>query len=53
MLFKNALWFSISTGFVFMLLFARFVGKVESKELSRFPIIGKWYKKSGLDTEKA
>jgi O-antigen/teichoic acid export membrane protein len=45
MLFKNMLWFSISSGLVFMLLFARFVGKIEAKELSRFPIIGKWYNK--------
>jgi hypothetical protein len=53
MLFKNMLWFSISSGVVFMLLFARFVGKIEAKELCRFPIIGKWYNKSGLDKEKA
>jgi hypothetical protein len=45
MLFKNMLWISISTGVVLMLLFARFVGKIEAKELSRFPIIGKWYNK--------
>jgi hypothetical protein len=53
MLMKDTLWFSISTGIILLLLFARFVGKIESKELSRFPIIGKWYKKTGLDTEKA
>ena len=53
MLIKDTLWFSISTGVILLLLFARFVGKIESKELSRFPIIGKWYKKTGLDTEKA
>jgi len=45
MFFKNTLWISISTGVVLMLLFARFVGKIEAKELSRFPIIGKWYNK--------
>jgi len=45
MFFKNTLWISISTGVILMLLFARFVGKIEAKELSRFPIIGKWYNK--------
>jgi O-antigen/teichoic acid export membrane protein len=43
-LIKNQLWFSISSGFVFLIIFARMVGKFEAKELSKLPVLNKFYK---------
>ena len=40
----DALWFSVSTGILFLLLFARFVGKIERKEFASMPFIGKLYR---------
>lgn len=42
------LWFSISLGILLMLAFTWFVGKVEAKEFSRLPVIGKWFKPNGI-----
>ncbi len=41
----NSLWFSITTGAVLLLLFTRFVGKIERKEFASMPFIGKLYRK--------
>jgi O-antigen/teichoic acid export membrane protein len=41
---KNQLWFSIGTAFMFLYFFIRFVGKIEAKELSRMPFVGRFYK---------
>ncbi len=43
-LLPDQLWFSISTALLLLLLFARFVGKIEKKELIGLPIIGKMYR---------
>jgi len=40
---NQSLWFSISTAIILIMLFARFVGQIEAKELSKLPLIGKWY----------
>lgn len=39
------LWFSVATGMLFFGFFTWFVGKIEAKELSRLPVIGKYFKK--------
>lgn len=39
------IWFSIGTGTFLLWLFTWFIGLVEQKELSRLPVIGKWYKR--------
>ncbi len=44
-LIKDVLWFSISSGIMLLLLFALFVGKIEVKEFSGLPVLGKLYKK--------
>ncbi len=44
MLIKNALWFSISSGMLLLLLFTVFVGKMEAKEISGLPVLRKLYK---------
>jgi hypothetical protein len=43
-LIKNQLWFSISSGFIFLIIFARIVGKYEANELSKMPVLNKFYK---------
>jgi O-antigen/teichoic acid export membrane protein len=42
---KDQLWFSVSTGLVMLILFTRFVLKVESRELVKMPIVGRLIKK--------
>ncbi len=39
----DRLWFSVSTGLIFMMFFAWFVSKIEAKELAKFPVIGKYF----------
>lgn len=39
----NALWFSVVTGGLFLLVFVIFIGRLEADELTRLPVIGKWY----------
>jgi len=43
-LIKDRLWFSIGAAIMFMYFFTRFVGKIEAKELSKMPIVGRFYK---------
>ena len=43
-LIKDRLWFSIGTAILFMYFFTRFVGKIEAKELSKMPFVGRFYK---------
>ena len=38
-----ALWFSITTGFLLMGIFALLIGKTERAELKRLPVIGKYF----------
>ena len=42
---NNQLWFSISIAMAMLFYFAKFVGKVEKKELSKLPFISRLYKK--------
>ena len=42
---KDQLWFSVSTGLVMLVLFTRFVLKVEARELVKMPILGRFIKK--------
>jgi len=41
---KDQLWFSIGTAFMLLYFFIRFVGKIEAKELSKMPFVGRFYK---------
>ena len=40
---KDTLWFSIATGLVLLAIFTKLVSFIEAKELSKLPLIGKWY----------
>ena len=42
---KDVLWFSISSGILLLLIFTRFVGKTESKDLAALPFLNKFYRK--------
>lgn len=42
-LINDALWFSLTTGFVLFILFTWFVSRIEAKELAKLPVIGKYF----------
>ncbi len=44
-LLPDALWFSMLTGLLLFGFFAWFVSKIEARELSKMPVIGKYYQK--------
>ncbi len=44
-LVKDNLSFSITTGLILLAIFIRFIGKVEAKEFSNLPVVGRFYKK--------
>lgn len=44
-LLPDALWFSVLTGLLLFGFFAWFVSKIEARELSKMPVIGKYYQK--------
>jgi peptidoglycan biosynthesis protein MviN/MurJ (putative lipid II flippase) len=37
-------WMSLASAIVLLILFLLFVGRIEKKEFSRFPLIGRFYK---------
>jgi hypothetical protein len=39
----QSLWFSITSAVMLIIIFARFIGKMEAKEFSKLPLIGKLY----------
>lgn len=44
-LLPDVLWFSVLTGLLLFGFFAWFVSKIEARELSKMPVIGKYYQK--------
>ena len=40
----HSLLFSLASGMLFFILFALFVGRIEAKELSKLPVVGKYFK---------
>lgn len=45
-LLPDRLWISISTGLILLGCFTWFIGRIERKEISRMPVIGKYYRTS-------
>ncbi len=41
---NDKLWFSIATAIISLYYFTKFVGKIEAKELSKIPLLSKFYK---------
>lgn len=42
-LVNDTMWFSMATGFVLFISFTWFVGRIESNELAKLPVVGKYF----------